>query len=268
LVTLCFAGLMACSDTRTGEVIAEVGDAVLTRQELDRRVPIHLNGRLTADDRQRMVEAWVEEQLLFQEALTKELDEDPAITRRVDQAVQMILRSELLERSFTAVSTITEDDIQAYYAEHSATFTRDIPEIRVRQVLVKGRSDANRVKKRLDDGGMFDQVALEESIDESAARGGDVGYFTEDRVEPAFWAGCEKAKIGKLTQVRTPLGYHMIEVLDRKDAGSTRDLLDVRDEIRQRILTERREDVRKKLLEEIRNRIPASIKYDRLETSS
>ena len=115
---------------------------------------------------------------------------------------------------------------------------------------------------------MFAQVALEESIDESAARGGDVGYFTEDRVEPAFWAGCEKAKIGKLTQVRTPLGYHMIEVLDRKDAGSTRDLLDVRDEIRQRILTERREDVRKKLLEEIRNRIPASIKYDRLETSS
>ena len=257
-----------CDDTPVGEVIAQVGDAALTVQELERRVPIHLNGRVTADDRRRMVEAWVEEQLLYQEALTKNLDKDLTVTRRVNQAVQVILTSELLERSFSAISTITEEDLQSYYAEHSEYFMRDLPELRVRQILVKGRSDASRLRKRLSGGAMFDQGAREESIDESSERGGDVGYFTEDRVDPAFWTGCEKAKIGKLTQVRTPLGYHLIEVLDRKEAGTVREMLDVRDEMRQRILSERREALRTKMIEEIRNRIPASIYYEKLETPS
>lgn len=257
-----------CNDAPVGEVIAEVGDAVLTAQELERRVPVHLNGRVTSDDRRRMVEAWVEEQLLYQEALAKRLDEDLTVSRRVEQAIQMILTAELLERAFSEISTITEDDLQTYYAENAETFVRDVPELRVRQILVKGRSDANRVKKRLDGGAMFDQVAREESIDESGERGGDVGYFTEDRVDPAFWAGCLKAKIGRLTQVRTPLGYHLIEVLDRKEAGTVRDLIDVRDEIRQRILNERRDTLRNEMLEEIRNRIPASIHYDKLEAAS
>jgi len=267
-VLLCVLAFVGCNDTPVGEVVAQVGDAVLTAQELDRRVPVHLNGRVTVDDKKRMVESWVEEQLLFQEALTKSLNDDINVTRRVDQAVQSILTSELLERSFADVSLITEDDLQAYYSENAEFFVRDTEELRVRQILVKGRSDASRVRKRLQEGGMFDQVAREESIDESGERGGDVGYFTEERVDPAFWDGCKKAKVGKVTQVRTPLGYHLVEVLDRKEAGTPRELLDVRDEVRQRILNERREALRVRMIEDVRNRIPATIHYDKLESAS
>ena len=268
LLVVALSLLAACNRAPVGEVVARVGDAVLTAQELERRVPIHLEGQVTADHRRRMVESWVEEQLLYQEALTQKVDEDHGVNRRIDQAVQVILTAELLERLFSEVSTVSEDDLRAYYSERSDVFVRDVPELRVRQILVKGRSDASRVRKRLESGAMFDQVAREESIDASNEMGGDVGYFTEDRVAPEFWSGCDKAKIGKLTLVRTPLGYHLIEVLDRKEAGTVRELLNVRDEIRQRILTDRRESIRAKMLEEIRNRIPASIAYDKLENPS
>jgi peptidyl-prolyl cis-trans isomerase C len=211
-----------------------------------------------------MVEAWVEEQLLYQEALTKKLDEDLTVNRRVDQAIQSILTSELLERSFSIVSAVSEEGLRAYYAEHSDRFVRDFPELRARQILTKRRADVSRVKKRLGGGAMFDQVAREESQDASREQGGDLGYFTEDQVDPAFWAGCEKTKIGKLTQIYTPLGYHLVEVLDRRETGSVRELLDVRDEIRQQILSERRAALRRKMIEDIRNRIPASIYYDKL----
>jgi peptidyl-prolyl cis-trans isomerase C len=257
----------ACESGPVGEVIAKVGEATLTAQELERRVPIHLNGRVTADDRQRMVEAWVEEQLLYQDALTRKLDEDLTVTRRVDQATQSIVTSELLERSFSSVSAVSEEDLRAYYAEHSERFGRNFPELRARQILIKRRADASRVKKRLSGGAMFDQVAREESLDASREQGGDVGYFTEDRVDPAFWAGCEKAKIGKLTQIYTPLGYHLVEVLDRREVGSVRELLEVRDEIRQQILSERRAALRIKMIEDIRNRIPATIFYEKLSSS-
>ena len=268
LLVVALSLLAACNRAPVGEVVARVGDAVLTAQELERRVPIHLEGQVTADHRRRMVESWVEEQLLYQDALTQKVDEDHGVNRRIDQAVQVILTAELLERLFSEVSTVSEDDLRAYYSERSDVFVRDVPELRVRQILVKGRSDASRVRKRLESGAMFDQVAREESIDASNEMGGDVGYFTEDRVAPEFWSGCDKAKIGKLTLVRTPLGYHLIEVLDRKEAGTVRELLNVRDEIRQRILTDRRESIRAKMLEEIRNRIPASIAYDKLENPS
>lgn len=268
LLVVALSLLAACNRAPVGEVVARVGDAVLTAQELERRVPIHLEGQVTADHRRRMVESWVEEQLLYQEALTQKVDEDHGVNRRIDQAVQVILTAELLERLFSEVSTVSEDDLRAYYSERSDVFVRDVPELRVRQILVKGRSDASRVRKRLEGGAMFDQVAREESIDASNEMGGDVGYFTEDRVAPEFWSGCDKAKIGKLTLVRTPLGYHLIEVLDRKEAGTVRELLNVRDEIRQRILTDRRKSIRAKMLEEIRNRIPASIAYDKLENPS
>lgn len=258
--------LSRCDRAPVGDVIAKVGEVTLTAQELERRVPIHLNGRVTAGDRQRMVEAWVEEQLLYQEARSSKLDEDITVTRRIDQAVQSILTSELLERSFSALSVVTEEDLRAYYAEHSEGFVRDSPELRARQILVKGRQAAARVKKRLTGGAMFDQVAREESLDASRELGGDVGYFTEDRVDPAFWAGCEKAKIGNLTQIYTPLGYHLVEVLDRREAGSVQDLLDVRDEIRQQILSARRAAMHVRMIEDIRNRIPASIFYDKFPT--
>ena len=256
--------LLGCETGPDGEVIAKVGNSTLTVEELERRVPIHLNGLVTATDRQRMVEAWVEQQLLYQEALTMKLDEDLTVNRRLDQAIQSILTSELLERSFSIVSAVSEEDLRFYYAENSDRFVRDFPELHARQILIKSRADASRVKKRLAGGAMFDQVAREESKDASRDQGGDVGYFTEDQVDPAFWAGCEKAKIGKLTQIYTPLGYHLVEVLDRRETGSVIELLDVRDEIRQQILSERRASLRRKMIEDIRNRIPASIYYDKL----
>ena len=260
--------VLSCEQTPIGDVVAKVADATLTAQELERRVPIHLNGRVTADDRARMVDAWVEEQLLYQEALVKKLDQDLTVTRRVDQAIQSIMTSELLERAFRDVSVVSEEDLKAHYAAHAESFVRDLPELRARQILVKGRSNAARVKKRLSGGAMFDQVTREESLDASRDQGGDLGYFTEDRVDPAFWTGCEKAKIGRLTQIYIPLGYHLVEVMDRREAGSIRELHEVRDEMRQKILSARREALRRKMIEDVRNRIPATVFHDVLNASS
>ena len=259
--------VLSCEQTPIGDVVAKVGDVTRTAQELERRVPIHLKGRVTADDRARMVDAWVEEQLLYQDALTKKLDEDPTVIRRVDQAIQSIMTSELLERSFREVSVVSEEDLKAHYAAHAESFVRDLPELRARQILVKGRSNSARVKKRLSGGAMFDQVAREESLDASRDQGGDLGYFTEDRVDPAFWTGCEKAKIGRLTQIYTPLGYHLVEVMDRREAGSIRELHEVRDEIRQQILSARRATLRRKMIEDVRNRIPATVFHEVLNAS-
>jgi parvulin-like peptidyl-prolyl isomerase len=158
-----------------------------------------------------------------------------------------------------------EGEVLDYYEEHRAAFEREKPEIRVRHIVVKDRNTLNRVWERLQKGELFEPVAREVSIDESAVEGGDLGYFTEDMVASAFWSACKAAKLGRRTRTSTELGHHIIEVMDRREAGSMRDLVDVRGEIQQRILAERRQEQRKKLLAEIRERIAWSMNLEKLE---
>ncbi len=210
-----------------------------------------------------MVEGWVREQLLYQEALRRGLDEDPSVAARLSQARRDLLTAELLERELREGAEIEEEVIREYYLSHQEDFVREEPEIRVRHILVPQRSDLARVRKRLDRGELFDQVAREESVDESAERGGDLGYFTEDMVDPAFWAACEKAAVGRPVQVRTRLGYHLVEVLDRREEGVVRDLLEVKADIRQRILSERRQTRRDSLLQAIRSRMEVRVNVEK-----
>lgn len=245
----------ACQPVPEGDIAAQVGDRWLTVQELDSRIPSHMAGRIGPDRRLQAAEEWVEEELLYQEALQLELDVEPAIADRIDSVVRDLLVSELLDRRLNDAPQVSEADIQAYYDANPDDFLRPTEEIRARHILVATRSEANAIWKRLKSGDLLDQVAREESIDISAEDGGDLGYFTEDMVSPAFWEACRKAPMGRSVRERTPLGNHVIEVLDRREAGTVKDLTEVRGEIRQRLLRERREGLRAALLAELRGRV-------------
>lgn len=239
--------------------VARVAEARLTEADIEARIPTHLIGRVTVQDKRRIAEGWVEEELLYQEALRRKLDEDPAVEERVSRAVRDMLVAELLEREFQKDAAVTDEEIRAYYESHQEDFVRDRPEIRARHILVEDKSEQDQVWRQLRGGELFDQMAREESIDASAEAGGDLGYFTEDMVDPAFWEACEKAKVGRRVQVVTRLGRHIVEVLDRREAGTVKDLTEVWGEIRQRILVERRQAKRMELLAGLRNRVAWSV---------
>ncbi|HCR19078.1 MAG TPA: hypothetical protein DIU35_16490 [Candidatus Latescibacteria bacterium] len=251
-----------CQSPPEGDVAARVGEVKLTGADIDARVPVQLAGQVAPQDRRRIVERWVEEELLYQEALRRKIDQDPAVSSRVSRAVRELVIAELLEQDFRSDAEISDDEIQVYYEAQQEEFIRNTQEIRVRHILVKSKGDLYRVRKRLRSGELFDQVAREESGDISAGSGGDLGYFTEEMVDKAFWAACQKAKLGRQIRTVTPLGRHIIEVLDRREAGDPKDLTEVWSEIRQRILTERRQAKRLKLLVDLRNGMPWSIESD------
>ena len=258
------AVLLGCQMQPEGRVVATVGKRRLMLQEVESRIPIQLAGKVGALEKRRLVEGWVEEELFYQEALQRQLDKDPAVAARISGAVRDMLVAEFLEQEFKRDSDVLEGEILDYYEVHRDDFVRELPEVRARHILVSNRDGLNRVWQRLQDGEPFERVAREESIDASAEDGGGVCYFTEDQADPSFWEACQKARVGRRVRESTRRGYHIIEVLDRREAGSLRDLLEVRGEIRQRVQAERRQAKRQKLLEELRNRIPWSVAMDAL----
>ena len=261
---ICLFAMWGCERPQTASVVAQVGNRYLTKEALEKRIPAPFASTISPKEKQRLVENWIEEELLYREAIRQKLDQDAELSERIDRAVRQLLANELMARTYARNAEISEDEILAYYEEHRADFERDQLELRVRHLVVADRNAQNRAWDRLQKGEFFEQVAREVSIDQSAVNGGDLGYFTEDMVTASFWTACREAKLGHRIRTRTELGYHIIEVMDRDDEGSIRDLVNVRGEIQQRILTERRREQRAKLLAELKEQIEWSVDWKQL----
>jgi peptidyl-prolyl cis-trans isomerase C len=264
LVLTCGISLYACKE-EPENTVAQVGDVQLTHEQVLTRIPKPFLNKVNPEEKHRMVEKWVEDELLYQEAKNQKLDQDSAVKSRIQEAERNLMIAELIERMYAKNAEISEGDIQNYYNTHVEAFQREQTEIRVRHILVEDRTALNTAMERLRNGESFEQIAREISKDMSAENGGDLGVFTEDMVDASFWEACLSTKLATPTRATTRLGYHVIEVRDRFEAGSKRKLEDVRDEIKQRILSERRVVERAKFLNEIRTRIKTVVHLDRLK---
>ena len=104
-----------CQGPPEGDVAARVGEVKLTGADIEARVPVQLARQVAPQDRRRIVERWVEEELLYQEALRRKIDQDPEVSSRVSRAVRELVIAELLEQDFRSDAEISDDEIQVYY---------------------------------------------------------------------------------------------------------------------------------------------------------
>ena len=73
-------------------------------------------------------------------------------------------------------------------------------------------------------GEAFAEVARLNSDDASASRGGDLGWILPGDTVPDFERAMNALKIGELSQpVRSPFGFHLIEVSERRNADVSSD---------------------------------------------
>lgn len=97
----------------------------------------------------------------------------------------------------------------------------------------------------------FAKLARENSEDEgSKVLGGDLGYFTKGRMVPEFEAAASSQEIGKVGEpVKSTFGYHLIKVVDRKEATDPR-LDDHKKTIARKILFNEKWESQSKALEQ------------------
>ncbi len=125
---------------------------------------------------------------------------------------------------------------------------------RARHILIKVNellsSDEARhklagLKERLDNGADFAELARLYSNDLSAAKGGDLGWLYQGDTVPDFERAMDALKPGEVSApVQSPFGWHLIQVLERKNAepGAERKRLMARQALRERKSDEAYED--------------------------
>lgn len=223
--------------------MARVGDATLSKAELLNEIP---DGAAAAELRRVYVEAWIQRQLLYQEALAREVQQTPRVRRMVEQAQRDLVIAAFLDGLFDGQRIdVSDADVEQYYHLNADDFRREDGEIRAQHILLGSRRDATALRGELQRGAVFEDKVLELSIDrETNTVGGDLGYFTADE-RPEIWEACSGAQPGQLCRTATvDGGYHIVRLTDRKEAGSLRSLDEpaVRSRILETLVRQRHEE--------------------------
>jgi len=122
-----------------------------------------------------------------------------------------------------------------------------VRQTRLRHILVRtneavSENDARRkladLRERIVTGGAdFAELARANSDDGTAARGGELDWVYPGDTVPEFERAYEELNVGEVSQpVRTPFGYHLIQVLERRsgDMSAERRRFQARQALRER----------------------------------
>jgi len=126
------------------------------------------------------------------------------------------------------------------------TDSRPVEQTKARHILVRANESVSenearrrieRLRQRLIEGAQFEEIARFNSEDASAARGGDLGWVHPGDTVPEFENAMVQLKLNELSvPVRTPFGWHLIQVLERRtsELSADRRRLEIRKILRDR----------------------------------
>jgi peptidyl-prolyl cis-trans isomerase C len=111
----------------------------------------------------------------------------------------------------------TETELRAEYESQLSAMPKT--EYHARHILVATEPFAQKIIERLDKGEKFDGLAKGESMDSSKSNGGDLGWFTPNRMVPEFSGALIALKPGEYTHkpVQTQYGWHVIQLLETRE---------------------------------------------------
>lgn len=114
-----------------------------------------------------------------------------------------------------------------------------VTQTRARHILISpdqirteqdAQAQARSLYNRIREGARFADLARANSDDVgSAARGGELGWLSPGETVPAFEETMNRLAVGQIsTPIQSPFGWHIIEVLERREVDASRDLLRAR----------------------------------------
>ena len=157
----------------------------------------------------------IEMKVVAQKAKAEKIDQTDDFKRRMAYVQQRVMMQQLLLGEAKKVAS--DAALKKYYDEQIGQI-KPVEEVRARHILVEGEEDAKKIAARVKGGEDFAKIAKEVSKDPgSGAEGGDLGFFTRDRMVPEFAEAAFAIKPGEISNpVKSQFGFHIIKVEERR----------------------------------------------------
>ena len=145
-----------------------------------------------------------------------------------------------------------------------------VEQTHARHILIKvnettseaeAKAKIDRLKDRLASGDKFEDLARVNSEDASNARGGDLGWISPGDTVPDFERELAKLAPNELSApVRTPFGWHLIQVLERRKQDVTQERR--REQARQALRQRKSDEQFEEFVRQLRDRTYVEYKTD------
>jgi len=259
-------------------VVIQVGDVKLTSAQVGQILDAYPeNQRVFANGpgRAQFIEQVVRILLLSEEGRRRKLTETEAYKNQMVYSAAGILASNT-DRDIKRKISGDEALLKAYYEAHKSEYEQ----IHARHILIrmqgslvnlapgqKELTDAEALAKALEirqkilQGADFADLARTDSDDMgSSSKGGDLGFLKRGQTVPSFEDAAFALPTGQLSQpVKTPYGFHLIKVEERKP---TRTFEELRPEIERTLGNE----ASRKFVEDLKAKTKVAIDPDFSET--
>jgi len=161
------------------------------------------------------------------------LDRDEEVRARVRRAEDQELQQALLTRE--VAGRVTDAQVRETYDRQIAGRPAE-EEVRARHILVATEAEARTALAEVRGGADFAVVATRLSTDPGSRNGGDLGFFRQGDMIPEFAAAAFALQPGQISEnpVRTPFGWHVIKVEERRQMQPP-PFEEVQDQIRQQL---------------------------------
>jgi peptidyl-prolyl cis-trans isomerase C len=224
-----------------GETDITLGQMIITRAQLPQQY---------AQLPDEVLFQGVLDQLIQQQLLADAMGKAPA---RVEYALQNERRTLLAGELINKISSeaVTDEAIQAAYDARFADAT-PATEYNASHLLVETEEEAIAAKARVEAGEEFADVARDVSTGPTGPNGGNLGWFSEGQMVPAFEAAVVSMEVDGLSDpVQTQFGWHVITLNESRDSS-----LPSLDSVRQELAGEIQEAAVQELLAELEEANP------------
>lgn len=174
-----------------------------------------------------------------------------------DMMIERLLTREVYRRV-----SVTPAEVRRYYQANPREFEKP-EQVRVRQIVVATEAEAQKAMETLQAGADFAAVAKQKSTAPEAVKGGDLGYFARGDMPAEFNVVFGLPKGGTSGIVKSPYGYHIFKLEDKRKAGRA-GLDEVYRNIEEKLRREKEDKRYKAWFKELRSRTKFEVNYQAL----
>lgn len=256
--------------------IARVGDTSITAADLEEYLtyrPLSSPSSPAREAIEQRLDEMITSEALYQEALRRNLHQDPKMRRIIRQILtQKLMEDEVEKKVFSR--TIGREEIQSYYDQHANEFNRP-EQVRLADIFIAGdpKADPKRRaerkkkaegilaealegKRKMD----FGELIKKYSDSHPQYPLGDTGYFDAEGKPVGLEAKlAEEAfklrSVGQICDhlVETPQGYHVIMLVEKRPAIRV-PLDEVKSHLERRIRNRELEEKQNAYIEQIKEK--------------
>jgi len=262
--------LSACGNdapqVNEADVVARVGEAVLTLDDLAAEIPEGIRGKITKEDLQDYISRWINSQILYQEAKRRGIDHEIDLARELERVERELVVNALLEKEIYAdKSQVPEGELQKYYEANRESFRRSENEARVYHINMSTKAAADSLYRILRSGQDFAKVAQELAAQSEDPDSWDLTLGISE--VPEAMHSVFRLRAGTVSApIELDDGFHLFQVVEAYASGTLREVNMVRNEIANRLQASNRDERYRSLLAELRGATKVETKLEQLES--